>query len=71
MRRNRTRRSSPPEPFEIICQIGDRLREQYPEVRYSDVVFHNGQQWTRHACWERFEDGEWVEIDDPFFAHTT
>ena len=59
------RRSTPVDSFEIICELGDKLREQYGEVRYSDYIVYSNGQWTRRATWERLLDGEWVEIDLP------
>ena len=70
MRRNQSRRSIRTDPFEIICQVGDQIIERYGVVRYCDYIEHNGQQWTRRTCWERFYHGQWIEIKDSFFAHS-
>jgi len=65
MKRNSTRRSKPADPFEILCQLGDKLSEQYGQVRYVEYIWHNGRQWTIRADWERFENGEWTVIELP------
>ena len=69
--RHGTRKSKRPDPFEIICDFGDSLREKYGLVRYAEYIYHNGKQWTLKAGWERFVDGEWTEIEDSFFDHST
>jgi hypothetical protein len=63
------RRSPPVGHFEIACELGDKLREEFGEVRYSDyIVFVNGQ-WTRRATWERWDDGRWIEFDLPLLNY--
>ena len=65
MKRTKTRRSKPNDPFDTLCRLGDKLKETYGQVRYSECVYHDGRQWTKKADWERFEDGQWVVIELP------
>jgi len=65
MKRPSSRRSAPTNQFEIICHLGDRLREEHGTVRYSEYIEHTGQQWTIRATWERLENGVWVTLELP------
>jgi hypothetical protein len=63
MKRSQTRRSQPSDSFEILTQVGDKLRAQYGEVRYVETVFHNGSQWTVKADWERLDGEAWRVVE--------
>ncbi len=68
MKYNETQPLDQAEPFESVCQIGDRLRERFDRIRYSTVIVHDGQQWTCRGSWETFDNGQWIEIDDLLFV---
>ena len=71
MKRPSSRRSAPTNQFEIICHLGDRLRDEYTTVRYAEYIEYieyieyTGQQWTIRATWERLENGVWVTLELP------
>ena len=65
MKRTSTRRSQPTDSFELICALGDKLSEQYGQVRYVETIWHNGNQWTIRADWERLENGQWMVFELP------
>ena len=63
--RKRTRRSEHFDPFDALTDLGDKLRQQYGEVRYAEYIFYVNNQWTCKAGWERLENGDWFEIELP------
>ena len=65
MSNRNSRRSPAPDSFVIICDLGNKLRTQYGEVRYVTRIVHNDQQWTIEATWERREADRWIEFDLP------
>lgn len=65
MKRTKSRRSRPTDQFELLTQLGDRLRQEHGEVRYIERTEHDGERWTVSATWERFVGGEWVAFDLP------
>jgi hypothetical protein len=65
MSNRNSRRSPPPDSFVIMCELGDRLRDQFGEVRYVTRIVHNSDQWTIEASWERLVDDQWAPFDLP------
>jgi hypothetical protein len=65
MKRHSSRSSQPVNQFEIICHLGDQLRDEYGTVRYAEYIEHTGRQWTIRATWERLENGVWVTLELP------
>ena len=54
-----------PDHYKILYDLGDKLRQQYGEVRYVDTIQFEHDQWTRKASWERLENGQWIKFDLP------
>jgi hypothetical protein len=65
MRNRNARRSAAPDSFLIMCELGDKLREQFGDVRYVTRIIHNGNQWTIEASWERLVSETWIPFDLP------
>ena len=63
--RNRPRRSEREVPFDVLTELGDKLRAEYGDVRYADYILYFNGQWTRTATWECYVNGVWIKIDLP------
>jgi hypothetical protein len=69
MRNRNTRRSPPPDSFEILCELGDKLRDEFGPVRYVTRIIHTGDQWTVEASWERLVGDQWEAFDLPILNY--
>jgi hypothetical protein len=62
-RRNNTPADIGAQTFTVAQRLAVRLGRKLEELRYVEIRFHDGRQWTRVARWEQRIDGQWLEVD--------